>query len=277
MATAKTKKIPTSETTAIAKWDEELARQAELAAGMEASTSTGQFFSLKSGQLSWNDAPLPGNQMAVVILDAVLENVFYEGAYDPDTPQGPACFAFGRDDKTMSPHPIVVEAGSAQSEACNGCPLNEFGSADKGRGKACRNTRRLAMIPAGSFNQQGKFELIEDIEHYESTAIGYMKLPVTSVKGYAAFVKQVAGALRRPPHGIVARVKVVPDPTSQFKVVFEPLMSLPSELMGAIMTRHEEAMAAIEFPYQLNDEQAPPPPPKRGGKAAKPAARGRKY
>ena len=281
MATAKPKKIPTSDTTAIAKWDEELARQAELAAGMEASTSTGQFFSLKGGQLSWNDAPLPGNQMAVVILDAVLENVFYEGAYDPDTPQGPTCFAFGRDDKTMSPHTIVVEANNSQAGAsglCAGCEMNEFGSADKGRGKACRNTRRLAMIPAGSFNQQsGKLELIEDADHYETTAIGYMKLPVTSVKGYAAFVKQVAGALRRPPHGIVARVKVVPDPSSQFKVVFEPLMSLPNELMGAIMTRHEEAMAAIEFPYQLNDEQAPPPP-KRGSKAAaKPAARGRKY
>lgn len=274
MATPKSKKIPT---TAVATWDEELARQAELAAGMEASTSTGQFFSLRGGQLSWNDAPLPGNQMAVVILDAVLENVFYEGAYDPDTPQGPTCFAFGRDDKTMSPHPIVVEANNSQagtSGLCAGCEMNEFGSADTGRGKACRNTRRLAMIPAGSFDHNGKLDLIEDPDHYATTAIGYMKLPVTSVKGYAAFVKQVAGALRRPPHGIVARVKVVPDPSSQFKVVFEPLISLPNELMAPIMDRHEEAKGAIEFPYQLNDESAPPPP-KRGAKAAKP--RGRKY
>jgi hypothetical protein len=156
--------------------------------------------------------------------------------------------------------------------------MNEFGSAETGRGKACRNTRRLAMIPAGTFNQAGKLELIEDEEHYETTAVGFMKLPVTSVKGYASFVKQVAGALRRPPFGIVTKVKVVPDPKSQFKVVFETIMNVPDELMGAIMKRHEEAKSTIDFPYQPNDEENAPP--KRGSRAAqKPVgkARGRKY
>ena len=274
-----TKKQPAaSKSTALVKWDEELAKQAEVAAGMEANTGGGQFFSLKSGILSWQDAPLPNNQMAVVILDSILENVFYEGKYDPDTPQGPTCFAFGRDEKTMSPHKIVIEASNQQCGAsglCNGCEMNEFGTAEVGRGKACRNTRRLAMIPAGTI-ENGKFELIEDEEHFASTAIGFMKLPVTSVKGYASFVKQVAGALRRPPFGIVTKVKVVPDPKSQFKVVFEPIMNIPDELMGAIMQRHEEAKSTIDFPYQPADEEKAPPP-KRGSRAAQKPARGRKY
>lgn len=271
-----------AKSTALVKWDEELAKQAEVAAGMEANTGGGQFFSLKSGILSWQDAPLPNNQMAVVILDSVLENVFYEGKYDPDTPQGPVCFAFGREEKTLAPHQIVIDAGNQQcgtSGLCAGCEMNEWGSSDVGRGKACRNTRRLALIPAGTFNQAGKFELFDDEEHFASTAIGFMKLPVTSVKGYASFVKQVAGALKRPPFGIVTKVKVIPDPKSQFKVVFEPIMNLPDELMGAIMQRHEEAKSTIDFPYQPNDEEQAPPP-KRGSRAAqKPAskARGRKY
>lgn len=274
-----TKKATASKTTALVKWDEELAKQAEVAAGMEANTGGGQFFSTKGGILSWQDAPLPNNQMAVVILDSVLENVFYEGRYDPDVPQGPICFAFGRDEKSMEPHKIVVEAGNHQHDQCAGCPMNEFGTAEVGKGKACRNTRRLGMIPAGTFNAAGKFELIEDEEHFASTAVGFMKLPVTSVKGYASFVKQVAGALRRPPFGIVTKVKVVPDPKSQFKVVFEPIMNLPDELMGAIMQRHEEVKSTIDFPYQPNDEEQAPPP-KRGSRAAqKPAAKrgARKY
>ena len=41
MATKKT------QTTALVKWDEELAKQAEIAAGMEANTGGGQFFSTK--------------------------------------------------------------------------------------------------------------------------------------------------------------------------------------------------------------------------------------
>ena len=111
------------------------------------------------------------------------------------------------------------------------------------------------MIPAGTFNQAGKLELFDDEDHFASTSIGFMRLPVTSVKGYASFVKQVAGTLRRPPFGIVTKVKVVPDPKSQFKVVFEPIMSLPDELMSAIMARHEEAMSTIDFPYKLEDEE----------------------
>lgn len=265
--------------TAVVKWDEELAKQAEVAAGMEDSTASGQFFSLKGGILQWNDAPLQGNQMAVVILDSILENVFYEGKYDPETPQGPTCFAFGRNETELKPHQIVVEASNQQHDFCSGCEMNEWGSADTGRGKACRNTRRLAMIPAGTFNQAGKFELVDDEEHYATAAVGFMKLPVTSVKGYAAFVKQVAGALKRPPFGIVTKVKVVPDPKSQFKVVFEPIMSLPDELMGAIMKRHEEAVSIIDFPYTPNEEVEAPP--KRGSRAAQrpaPAKRpARKY
>ena len=60
MATKKT------QTTALVKWDEELAKQAEIAAGMEANTGGGQFFSTKGGILSWQDAPLPGSQTAVL-------------------------------------------------------------------------------------------------------------------------------------------------------------------------------------------------------------------
>lgn len=273
MATKKT------QTTALVKWDEELAKQAEVAAGMEANTGGGQFFSTKGGILSWQDAPLPGNQMAVVILDSVLENVFYEGRYDPDVPQSPTCFAFAREEKTMVPHNLVVEAGNAQHDQCAGCPMNEFGTAEVGKGKACRNTRRLGMIPAGTFNAAGKFELNEDEDHYETTAVGFMKLPVTSVKGYASFVKQVAGALRRPPFGIVTKVKVVPDPKSQFKVVFEPIMNLPDELMGAIMKRHEEVKSTIDFPYTPAEEETAPAPKRGSRAAAKPVAKrgARKY
>lgn len=279
MATRKT-----SKSTAVTTWDEELAKQAAIAAGMEESTASGQFFGLKAGVLTWADAPIPNNEMAVVILDSVLENVYYEGEYDPDVPQSPMCFAFGRDDKTMAPHKNVVEAGNQQCGAsglCNGCEMNEFGSAEKGRGKACRNTRRLAMIPAGNFNKGGEFVMIKEAEHFESTPIGFMKLPVTSVKGYAAFVKQVAGALRRPPHGIVTRIKVIPDAKSQFKVLFEPLDNIPNNLMGAVMERNKEAQAVIEFPYTPNDEESPAPA-KRGGKSKTPAKRasaqrGRKY
>lgn len=241
--------------TELANWDLELARQAAAAADMEASTAGGTFFSLRGGQLTFNDAPLPNNQMAVVVLDGILENVLYEGKFDPDEISGPVCFAFGRDEKTMAPHKDVLKP---QATTCAVCPHNEWGTADTGRGKACRNTRRLALIPAGSFAQgTGKFEPITEVEHYDTAQIAYLKLPVTSVKAYAAVVKQIASALKRPPHGIFMKFKVVPDAKTQFRVLVEPLCPVPNNLLPSIMKRHEEAVDAIMFAYKSYAEVEP--------------------
>lgn len=269
---------------ALMRWDEELAKQAEVAAAMEANAGGGQFFSLKSGVLSWQDAPMPDNQMAVVILDHIFETVYYAGEYDASNPQAPDAFAFARREEDLEWHKdsVAPYAGTP----CKGSDVCEWGSADKGRGKAAKETRRVAMIPAGEF-KNGKFQLIDDEAHYLDTPVGFMRLPVTSVKGFAGFVKQIAGALRRPPHGIVTKVKVVADPKSQFRVLFEPIESIPDELMGAIMKRREEVMAMIDFPYQPREEEAAAPArgkpaarkavPVRGGRVAAPARSARKY
>ena len=263
-------------TTAIVRWDEELAKKADIAAGMESAVPGGQFFSIKSGILSWQDAQLANNQMAVVILDSVLENVYYDGPYDPDVQQSPSCFAFGRDDKTMQPHKIVIDAGTSQHPECNGCPMNEFGTAQLGRGKACRNTRRLAMIPAGTIDNNGKFQIIDDISHFEEAAIGYMKLPVTSVKSFANFVKQVAAVTRRPPFGIITRVKVVPDAKKQFSVLFEPIANLPDKFIPTVMSRNKDVEATIEFPYVARDPEESSRGAKSSSRGAKSSSRGAK-
>lgn len=242
-----------SQTTALTNWDEELANQAKIAAGMEANTGGNQYFSVRGGVLTLADMPIAGNHMAVVMLDAIFENVYYAGEYDPDTPQPPTCFAFGRDEAEMAPHPSVVERGQQQHETCRGCPMNVFGTADRGKGKACRNTRRIGMIPAGELSGSPTvFKAYTDEEHFATATPAYMKLPVTSVKGYSTFVKSVAASLKRPPRGIFAKILVVPDAKTQFKVICEPLAAIPSQIIPIIMKRHDEVAGLIEQPYPLD-------------------------
>jgi len=261
--------------TGLVKWEEQLAKDADIAANMEASAGGGQFFSLKSGVLSWQDAPLPDNQMAVIILDHIFETTYYREEYDQDNPVGPTAFAFGRDEQTLKWH--ETSDPEFAGKLCKDSEVCQWGTADKGRGKAAKETRRLALVPAGNF-VAGKLKLIDDPQHYLDTTVGFMKLPVTSVKGFAGFVKQVAGALRRPPHGIVTKVKVVPDPSSQFKVLFEAVQNVPDSLMGAIMKRREEVMQTIDFPYQVGDgEEKPARGAKKPARGAKPTRPARKY
>lgn len=268
MATAKktaTKKAPGK---AMVSWDEELAKQAALASGMEASTSLGgNFISARGGVLSYKDANIPGNKMNVVVLDHMLENVYYEGRYDPENPSPPSCFAFGRDDNDMAPHEL---ASDPQNDKCKTCPMNQWGSAEQGRGKACKNSRRLALITEG------------DLKDIENAEVAFLKLPVTSVKNWAGYVRQVADQFKRPPLGVLTEISVVPNAKTQFEIKFRLLGTIDGgDDIGALLDKKKSVQQQLFQPYQPRDEEEQPArKPARGkvgGKApAKAAARGRR-
>ena len=245
--------------TALATWDAELAAAADEYAKQEANSGGGSFFSIRGGTLQLNGAPLPNNEMAAVIVDSVLENVHYEGDFDPDSPQAPSCYAFGRDEKTMKPHEEAAEPQC--DEGCAECEHNKWGSAEKGRGKACRNRRRLAIIAAGTLTN-GRFSAFDEPGEIESAPVAFLAVPPTSVNSFAAYVKQIAGGLRRPPHGVITRIKVVPDSKTQLKITFEAMGPVADELIPAVLKKHKEVKAMIFFPYAKPEE----PAPKKAGK-----------
>lgn len=162
----------------VTSWKAKLAVEAEQAAQSEASSGGGKFFSMKAGQLSFDNEKIKGNHIAVIILDHIFETVYYEGEYDPDNQQGPTAFALGRDEKELRWHENSRE--DFAGELCSESEVCQWGSADKGRGKAARETRRLAVIPAGKLDRDGELdEVYDDGEYYKTGEVGYMRLPVT--------------------------------------------------------------------------------------------------
>lgn len=274
-ATPKKKAAPkTSKSKELINWDEELAKFAEKAAATEKNVGGGnKFFSTQSGILSFDDSPIPGNEMVVIILDHVLENVYYEEAFDPDEPAPPTCFAFGYDEDEIGPHESVVEAGQNQSkDGCASCEHNQWESADKGRGKACRNIRRLALIRAGSIDKKsGEVELFEEPESF-STDIAFLKIPPTSITGYSGYVNQLKNGFGRPPFAVYTRIYIEPDPKTQFKIKFEALEKVDFSLLDAIKKKVDEAESIIQSPYSLEIREDPKPKSK-----AKAKSRKRKY
>jgi len=254
---AKNDKLAKRSNTGISKWQDELAKHAQETADKE-QMPKGSFVSTRGGILSIAGSPMKDNKVQVVILDHVYENVFYGGDYDADNPQPPACYAFARADDELEPH---KEASEPVHDQCAGCPNNEFGSAEKGKGKACKNSRRLAMVSADGLSA-------------DSVADGdvvYFKLPVTSTKGWAYYVKGLNATLKRPPFGVITEVSLVPDPKSQFKVTFNHVGNVPDEAMDAVMERRGKVMEEIMFPYGKASEATPKAAPK--GKASRRAGK----
>lgn len=219
-------------------WEKEMEIAAAAAVSEEATGGGMRFYGTQSGALSLDGSRVPGNKMDVIILDSIYENTFYKGRFDPDNPSPPVCFALGRGGTELAPHENCEEP---QSDICEECPMNEFGSSDTGRGKACKNSRRLAVID-------------EDMGE-----IRYLKIPVTSVKNWSGYVKALAASKRRPPFGVITEISLVPDSKTQFKMEFKFVEEAGADLIQAVMEKREMAAEIIMTPYSPhNDEEKEP-------------------
>lgn len=231
-------------TTAVANWQDRLAGYAAEAVVSE--IVSGSFISSRGGIIQYQGKPVAGNKLDVIIIDAVNENALYEGAYDSDNPTAPVCFSFSRGTEEQIPHP---DSTKKQHDTCKGCPQNEFGSAERGKGKACKNIRRLAMIPADTLT----------VEAVQAGEIAFMKLPVTSVANWGTYVNTLKAVHGIPPFAIITTVSAVPDPKSQYKVTFTPGAKIvDGDLIGALINRHETQASQDPTPYEASVAKAVP-------------------
>lgn len=238
---------------AMVSWSEELAKRAQSAAAIEENVgSGGAFISLKGGQMSFNGATVPGNKMNVVVLDHILEYTYYADGYDSDNPQPPDAYALGRDENTLRWHENSIPKYAG--ELCKDSDINQWGSAEKGKGKACKNQRRLALLPE---DEAGDAETIE-----EATP-AFLRIPVTSVKGWAGYVRQLEKTLQRPPLGVITEISVVPDAKTQFKLQFKLVEAIEDgDVIEALMAKADAT--ELDFPYAPRDEEAEDERPQRG-------------
>lgn len=218
---------------------------------------------LKSGVMTYAGQPVAGNKMEAIVLCASFRNVWYAGRYDPNNIVNPNCFALSMSDEGMAPHANVSKPANG---TCAGCPHDEWGSdPNGGRGKACKQTRRLVLLP-GHAMEQGPDAL-------RTAEMAVLDLPVTSVKNYSSYVNTLTASTQMPTYAAVAEISVVPDAKTQFKVNFRPMRVVPSmEHLQAIKSRIDGAQLVALEPYaETADEDDEPP-----AKAAAPA-KGKKY
>lgn len=121
-----------------------LKERVEPPSGFKISTK-GKVFTLPDG--SSNPGP-----MNCVVLDWVTANIYFEGIYNPNDIKPPACWAISDKPAGMGPSDKVpkrqdVDKNGKKNVGCKDCVKNEWGSGT-GRGKACKNTRRLLVVPA---------------------------------------------------------------------------------------------------------------------------------
>ena len=189
---------------------------------------SGDLIKWKAGQGFIGPDGNAGDALTAVILDFVATNRYFDRPFVADEPGVPACFAIGVSAKTLVPS---ESAPARQAASCGECPQNEFGSDPKGgKGKACRNYRLMALLPA-----------TEDpgVVSEDEAPIQLLQVPPTSIKNFDGYVNTVATKHRLSLVGMVTRIKT--DATAQFSNVgFEIVRQLTPAEMATYMARREE-------------------------------------
>ncbi len=229
MTKAKTDVVP---------WEEMMANEAKDVAKTERPSVAR--ISLQSGVMTYQDAAIPDNILDCIVAAAIHEQVYYDKPFQQGIVNPPACFALGAVGSNLSAHETVGERDYGPE--CVSCEMNAWGSSTtgSGKGKACGERRKLAILP-----------LFDNPEEYKNAEIAVMSLPVMSVRNWRTYVNQLSAQYQRPAWGMITRIKVVPDAKSQFKVLFEAGVPLAEEFMGAVHNRVEMCVNTLMVPYDM--------------------------
>lgn len=202
----------------------QIARQNETAQGLR---SSGSYIGFKNAQLKVDGISIPANELNVRVLAAISERAWYSKDFDADVVQVPDCYTL--DDSV--PH---LDSVNPQADNCGDCAHNKWGSAARGKGKACREAARVIVIPANV--------------PLASAQMYTAKVPVTSLSTVTSFTSR-CGQANKLMGEFVTKLSVVEDKKSFFKVHLTPVEVTAEMDMAALLKAQDAAYNLAMTPY----------------------------
>lgn len=237
------KKQSKSTSKALVNWDEEFTNLAK-ETSKHAKVSEGKFLSFAGGRMSFAGEDIPDDEIKCIIVGWVYHNAYYDPKvrFDPKNPQAPICYAFDEappEDGNMAPLDSVPDK---QCDNCGECPFQQWESAKQGKGKACKNTIRLALISES------------DLEDIEEAEVIYASIPPKSLKNFLKYAVEVRDKAKRPLWSVITLLSRLPDDESQFRLTFknEELIE-DKKLFQPLKDLWLDQKDKINFPYVVRE------------------------
>jgi hypothetical protein len=250
-------KSPKSQSTALVNYDEEMRKEANEIAKAIGSVS-GRSISTKKQVFTLPDGRAHKGPLSVVVLDFINKNLMYDRAWREGERIPPLCFAIGKNIEELAPS---VNAPDPQAEQCRGCPMNEFGTASNGGGKACKNTAVLALASPDA----------------KSKEIMLLSVSPTGLTNWNKYVTSVKAQFNAVP------IKVVTEITFDENVDFPKLqfsVAAPNENLQTHWGMREEARLLLSqepdlsAPVEAKSARRPAPAARKPAAPAKRATAG---
>lgn len=261
MATPRKTAVATRNATQVALPAEiEAALKADVAKFQERlAVPTGNKISITQDRKFRNPAGDKYDSVQGVIVDFISKKAYYGGrVYDAENITPPDCFALD-----FVPHDSLIPSENSpkrQADDCKTCPLNAFKSAANGKGKACKESYVLALLPPDA---DATSELMT------------LELSATAIKSFEKYVRDVARDFG-PAYSVVTTF-VMDDTVDYPSVRCIDAVRADNALIALAYNRREDAakLLAVE-PDVSGYEEAVAPKAKQRLVAAKPAAQPRR-
>lgn len=187
------------------------------------------------------DGPMGSVEMIILKANPHLSKTWYENGWDENSTNPPDC---------SSANGVVPDNGvpKPQSTVCATCPRNQWGTAaNGGKGKACGDHRRLAIVPAA------------DIPNESFGGPMLLRCPAASLQDLASFDAKYKQA-GYPYFSLV--VKVSFDPKESYpKLVFSAIRPLTEAEGAQVMAlRASDTVARVIADAPPPQATALPPP-----------------
>ena len=194
-------------------------------------STRGKEFSLPDGR--------KGKELECVVLDFAWFLVNYPGVYNANNPQQPNCFAISRinpmdEARDCKPH---EDAADPQHSDCKDCPKNQWKSAPSGNGKACKNQRRLVLLPPDADEDS------EPMTLYVSPG---------ALKNFDAYVSRLSNEHNMLPVQVITKITFDPDqsyPLLNFELI------KPHANMNLFWRKREQAEELLFRPLETEKKK----------------------
>lgn len=240
--------VPKKTSSAIVSIQEQLKAQAAAMAGRTAPSAGSVIKLTKDKKFQLPDGRKVDGPLELVIVDFVSRNKYYDRPFDPAKPMAPACFAIGPIPNELAPKDNVPEK---QNDECKGCWANEYKSAPNGKGKACKNTRYLAVLPPDA-----------DAE----TELWFLEVSPTGLKSFDGYITSVTRQYQMPPIAVITEVSFDENSDYQSLLFGNPQ---PNQNLAAHFERQAEATDMLMQDIDTSGWQPIAAPTPRGGVSAR--------
>lgn len=170
-----------------------------------------------------DDPEAPANYVDAIFVKSnpALTKVFYLKGYEEGSAAKPDCFS----NDGVRPDP---GAPAPQAKSCATCPHNAFGSGQNGKGKACSDTRRVAVVALSSLDDPM-----------------LLRIPAGSFKNLAKYASYLSARNIKSVAAVLTRIKFDADEATP-KLVFSP-----RALLGADVIAEVKRLAATDLVAQI--------------------------